>query len=107
MLADGTVLSSLNKMVKNNAGYDLKHLFVGSEGTLGIVTRVVLRLERRPRSHNCALLAVPGFTEVTSLLRKLEEELGRLDERVRGHVARVLRAGHRPAGEDGAPDSPR
>lgn len=76
VLADGTVLSSLNKMVKNNAGYDLKHLFVGSEGTLGIVTRVVLRLERRPRSHNCALLAVPGFTEVTSLLRKLEEELG-------------------------------
>ena len=46
VLADGTVLSSLNKMVKNNAGYDLKHLFVGSEGTLGIVTRVVLRLER-------------------------------------------------------------
>ncbi len=76
VLADGTVLSSLNRMVKNNAGYDLKHLFVGSEGTLGIVTRVVLRLERRPRSHNCALLAVPGFAEVTSLLRKLEEELG-------------------------------
>ncbi len=76
VLADGTVLSSLNKMVKNNAGYDLKHLFVGSEGTLGIVTRVVLRLERRPRSHNCALVAVPGFTEVTGLLRKLEEELG-------------------------------
>ena len=76
VLADGTVLSSLNKMVKNNAGYDLKHLFVGSEGTLGIVTRVVLRLERRPRSHNCALLAVPGFGEVTSLLRKLEEDIG-------------------------------
>ena len=76
VLADGTVLSSLNKMVKNNAGYDLKHLFVGSEGTLGIVTRVVLRLERRPRSHNCALLAVPGFTEVTGLLRKLEEDVG-------------------------------
>ena len=76
VLADGTVLSSLNKMVKNNAGYDLKHLFVGSEGTLGIVTRVVLRLERRPRSHDCALLAVPGFTEVVDLLRRLEEEIG-------------------------------
>ncbi|MYB20296.1 MAG: FAD-binding oxidoreductase [Holophagales bacterium] len=76
VLADGTVLSSLNKMVKNNAGYDLKHLFVGSEGTLGIVTRVVLRLERRPRSHDCALLAVPGFTEVVELLRRLEEEIG-------------------------------
>lgn len=76
VLADGTVLSSLNKMVKNNAGYDLKHLFVGTEGTLGIVTRVVLRLERRPRSHDCALLAVPGFTEVVELLRRLEEEIG-------------------------------
>ncbi len=76
VLADGTVLSSLNKMVKNNAGYDLKHLFVGSEGTLGIVTRVVLRLQRRPRSHDCALLAVPGFTEVVELLRRLEEEIG-------------------------------
>ena len=76
VLADGTVLSSLNKMVKNNAGYDLKHLFVGSEGTLGIVTRVVLRLERRPRSHDCALLAVPGFAEVVELLRRLEEEIG-------------------------------
>lgn len=75
VLADGTVLSSMNRMVKNNAGYDLKHLFVGSEGTLGIVTRVVLRLERRPRSHNCALLAAPGFSEVTGLLRKLEEGL--------------------------------
>ncbi len=76
VLADGTVLSSLNRMVKNNAGYDLKHLFIGSEGTLGIVTRVVLRLERRPRSHNCALLALSRFGDVTALLRRLEEELG-------------------------------
>ncbi len=76
VLADGTVLSSLNRMVKNNAGYDLKHLFVGSEGTLGIVTRVVLRLERRPRSHDCALLTAPGFAEVVELLRRLEEEIG-------------------------------
>ena len=76
VLADGTVLSSLNKMVKNNAGYDLKHLFVGSEGTLGVVTRVVLRLERRPRSHNCALLALPGFSEVIALLGRLEEDVG-------------------------------
>jgi len=44
VLADGTVISSLNKMIKNNAGYDLKQLFIGSEGTLGIVTRAVLRL---------------------------------------------------------------
>ena len=44
VLADGTVVSSLNRLIKNNAGYDLKQLFIGSEGTLGIVTRAVLRL---------------------------------------------------------------
>ena len=42
--ADGTVLNSLNKTIKDNAGYNLKHLFIGSEGTLGVVTRLVLRL---------------------------------------------------------------
>jgi len=51
VLADGTVLSGLNRMVKNNSGYDLKQLFIGSEGTLGVVTRVVLRLERRPETR--------------------------------------------------------
>ncbi|MGM2743226.1 FAD-binding oxidoreductase, partial [Bacillus cereus group sp. Bce013] len=45
VLSDGTVVSSLNNMVKNNAGYDLKQLFIGSEGTLGVVTRAVLRLQ--------------------------------------------------------------
>ena len=41
VLADGTVLTSLNKMLKNNAGYDLRQLFIGSEGTLGVITRAV------------------------------------------------------------------
>ncbi len=50
VLADGTVMTSLNKMMKNNAGYDLKHLFIGSEGTLGIITRAVLRLFPKPAS---------------------------------------------------------
>ena len=48
VLADGTVVTSLNPLIKNNAGYDLKQLFIGSEGTLGIVTRAVLRLRPRP-----------------------------------------------------------
>jgi FAD/FMN-containing dehydrogenase len=51
----GTVVTSLNKMLKNNAGYDLKQLFIGSEGTLGIVTRVVLRLYPKPRCTMAAL----------------------------------------------------
>jgi FAD/FMN-containing dehydrogenase len=45
VLANGAVLSSLNKMVKNNTGYDLKHWFIGSEGTLGVITRAVLKLQ--------------------------------------------------------------
>jgi FAD/FMN-containing dehydrogenase len=72
VLADGTVLSSLNRMIKNNAGYDLKHLFIGSEGTLGIVTRVVLRLRPKPKSHNAALVACERFEQVASLLQAVD-----------------------------------
>ena len=76
VLADGTVLSSLNRMVKNNSGYDLKQLFIGSEGTLGVVTRVVLRLERKPKSHSTALAGVESFDKLLGLLGALEENLG-------------------------------
>ncbi|HEY5789459.1 MAG TPA: FAD-binding oxidoreductase [Gammaproteobacteria bacterium] len=76
VLADGTVVSSLHKVIKNNSGYDLRQLFVGSEGTLGVVTRVVLRLRPKPRSQNTALLAVPDFAAVTRLLSELEAGLG-------------------------------
>lgn len=76
VLADGTVISSLNRMLKNNAGYDLKQLFIGSEGTLGIVTRAVLRLQRPTLSENTALLAVPGFEALTNILNGLRQQLG-------------------------------
>ena len=76
VLADGTVLSSLNRMIKNNAGYDLKQLFIGSEGTLGVVTRVVLRLRQKPKSHNAALVAVTDFDRVTALLAAVDGGLG-------------------------------
>jgi FAD/FMN-containing dehydrogenase len=76
VLADGTVLSSLNKVIKNNAGYDLKQLFIGSEGTLGVVTRIVLRLRPLPRSHSAALVAVADFDALSSLLRDVEAGLG-------------------------------
>ncbi len=75
VLADGTVLSNLNRMVKNNSGYDLKQLFIGSEGTLGVVTRVVLRLEREPRSQNTAFMALDSFDQLTGLLTHLESRL--------------------------------
>jgi glycolate oxidase len=55
VLADGTVVSSLNKMIKNNAGFDLKHLFIGSEGTLGVITRVLLKLLPKPAERQTLL----------------------------------------------------
>src|SRR5690606_15117264 len=64
VLADGTVISSLNKMLKNNAAYDLKHLFIGTEGTLGMVTRAVLRLFPKAKSRCSALVAVNDFDSV-------------------------------------------
>jgi len=76
VLADGTVITSLNRMVKNNAGYDLKQLFVGSEGTLGVVTRVVVRLGEAPVSRSTALAALPAFAAVPQLLRLLQRSLG-------------------------------
>jgi FAD/FMN-containing dehydrogenase len=76
VLADGTTICALNKMLKNNAGYDLKHLFIGTEGTLGIVTRAVLRLFPRAQSRCSALLAVENFDGVISLLHKLARSFG-------------------------------
>lgn len=79
VLADGTVISSLNKMLKNNAGYDLKHLFIGSEGTLGVITRVVLKLEPLPTCVQTALCAVASYEDVVKLLRHAQRCLsGRL-----------------------------
>lgn len=75
VLADGTVLDSMNQLVKNNAGYDLKQLFIGSEGTLGVVTRVVLRLCEAPCGNCTALLALSDFAAVGQLLRCLDKAL--------------------------------
>jgi FAD/FMN-containing dehydrogenase len=75
VMADGTVISSMNRMLKNNAGYDLKQLFIGSEGTLGIVTRVVLKLKEAPASHNTAMVALESFDAVAQLLKFMERKL--------------------------------
>ncbi|MFT5335326.1 MAG: FAD/FMN-containing dehydrogenase [Halioglobus sp.] len=76
VLADGTIVSSMNKMIKNNAGYDLKQLFIGSEGTLGIVTRAVLKLSPASRSQQTALVALNRFEDVTALLQYCHRGLG-------------------------------
>ena len=76
VLAVGTMVSSMNRLLKNNAGYDLKQLFIGTEGTLGIVTRAVLRLRPALRSRNTAIVAVDDYANVPRLLKALGSSLG-------------------------------
>jgi FAD/FMN-containing dehydrogenase len=75
VLADGTVVRSLNRMIKNNAGFDLKHLFIGSEGTLGVVTRAVLRLHPAPQLVATAFCGTASFAAVIGLLERARREL--------------------------------
>lgn len=75
VLADGTTLTSLNRMLKNNAGYDLKQLFIGSEGTLGVITRLVLRLFPAPGGFGTALIGLHDFPAAVALLHSLQHDL--------------------------------
>ncbi len=78
VLADGSIVSSLGKSLKDNAGYNWKHLLIGSEGTLGIVTRATLRLRVRPVSAQTALVGLRGLADAARLLRTLQGELPEL-----------------------------
>jgi FAD/FMN-containing dehydrogenase len=68
VLANGDVLDMNVALRKNNSGYDLKHLFIGSEGTLGIVTKAVLRLMPKPRNLQLAIMAVDVFEKIPKIL---------------------------------------
>jgi FAD/FMN-containing dehydrogenase len=81
VLPDGRVWDGLRGLRKDNTGYDLKHLFIGAEGTLGIVTAAVLKLYPRPRAIATALVAVTDPAASVALLGKLREACG---ERVTG-----------------------
>jgi FAD/FMN-containing dehydrogenase len=89
VLADGRILDNLNKLKKDNTGYDLKNLFIGAEGTLGIITAAVLRLVPQPRSVETAFVGVPSPKAALDLL-------GLATERTAGGVTSfelMLRAG--------------
>jgi FAD/FMN-containing dehydrogenase len=68
VLADGRIFDNLNKLKKDNTGYDLKNLFIGAEGTLGVITAAVLRLVPRPRSVETAFVGVPSPQAALALL---------------------------------------
>lgn len=76
VLADGTVLSSLTRLVKNSAGLDLRFLFIGSEGMLGIITRLTLRLQPAPPPAVTAFAAADSPTDLARLLRELKRAPG-------------------------------
>ncbi|MBV6423003.1 MAG: putative FAD-linked oxidoreductase [Steroidobacteraceae bacterium] len=76
VLADGRVLSSLGELRKDNTGYDLKALFVGAEGTLGVITAASLKLFPRPRAIATAFVAVRSVAAAVDLLNLLREASG-------------------------------
>jgi D-lactate dehydrogenase (cytochrome) len=76
VLADGRVLNNLNKLKKDNTGYDLKNLFIGAEGTLGIITAAVLRLVPRPRSMETAYAGVASPEAALKLLTLAQQRMG-------------------------------
>ncbi|XP_037705847.1 D-2-hydroxyglutarate dehydrogenase, mitochondrial isoform X2 [Choloepus didactylus] len=78
VLADGTVLDLLSCLRKDNTGYDLKQLFIGSEGTLGIVTAVSVLCPPRPEAVNVALLGCAGFAEVLQTFETCKRVLGEI-----------------------------
>lgn len=75
VLADGTILSMMNEMPKNNAALDMKHLFIGAEGTMGVVTRAVLRLRPGVGGANAAVVALENFDNALNLLNYAQKRL--------------------------------
>ncbi|MEQ1711095.1 MAG: FAD-binding oxidoreductase [Hyphomicrobium sp.] len=76
VLADGRVWNGLRTLKKDNTGYDLRHLFIGSEGTLGIITAAVLKLYPRPAEVVTAMLAVESLRGTRDVFRRVQARFG-------------------------------
>lgn len=76
VLADGEVVSDLKALRKDNTGYDLKQLFIGSEGTLGVITKLALLLAEKPTSQYVACLGCESYEKVLQVLSLAKKELG-------------------------------
>ncbi|KAJ8929674.1 hypothetical protein NQ314_017601 [Rhamnusium bicolor] len=76
--ANGEILDCLSTLKKDNTGYHLKHLFIGSEGTLGIVTKVAIHCPPKPKAMNLAFLGLDSFESVLKTLKKAKHELGEI-----------------------------
>ncbi|HMF26696.1 MAG TPA: FAD-binding oxidoreductase [Pseudolabrys sp.] len=76
VLADGQIMNLLSKLKKNNTGYDLRHIFIGAEGTLGVITAAVLKLFPRPRAIETAFVGVPSPSDAVKLLNLAQARIG-------------------------------
>lgn len=76
VLPDGRVLDAMAELHKNNSGYDLRHLLIGAEGTLGVITRAVLKLHPAPRARATALLGLTDLRAALDVLNALQEATG-------------------------------
>ncbi len=72
VLADGQVMNLLSELRKDNTGYDLKDLFIGAEGTLGIITAAVMKLYPKPKAYATAMVALPDLSSALQLLNRLQ-----------------------------------
>ncbi|WP_167648462.1 FAD-binding oxidoreductase [Mameliella alba] len=75
-LADGRVVDLMSELHKNNTGYDLRHLLIGSEGTLGVITRAVLKLVPKPRAFATAMVATETLSGALEVLNRLRDVTG-------------------------------
>jgi len=78
VLADGTIVNTMSGCRKDNTGYDLKQLFIGAEGTLGLVTGVSIQVPRRPKAVNVALLAADSYDGVLEIFAAAKRDLGEI-----------------------------
>ena len=76
VLPNGEILDLMGQLHKDNSGYALKDLLIGAEGTLGLITKAVLRLSPAPKAYATALIAVPRLDTALDLLHRLQEATG-------------------------------
>ena len=76
VLADGRVLNLMGELHKDNSGYDLKQMFIGAEGTLGIITAAVMKLVPAPKAHATAMVAARSLGDALVLLNRMQEATG-------------------------------
>ncbi|MCX7286383.1 MAG: FAD-binding oxidoreductase [Rhodobacterales bacterium] len=76
VLADGRVLDLMSELYKDNSGYDLKQMFIGAEGTLGIITAAVMKLVPAPKAHATATVAARSLGDALVLLNRMQEATG-------------------------------